>query len=422
MNLSFSKDTKVYLMELKGEVNSVMNRYVQLGFKEARKDSADIILFEMSTYGGGVLDADSISQRILKSEIPVWVLINGNAGSAGAFISISCDSIFMTPASVMGASTVINQNVEVMPEKIQSYMRKKMKAAAEQSKRDPAIAMSMVGHNLQTDSAFVLTLTTQEAIDTGYCEGEFDSVDDLLKAKVNKYKVENFILSKREGVIAFFLSPGVKGVLILLILAGLYFEFQTPGIGFPILVSVLATILYFVPDYLHGFLDNWEIAVFVIGLLLVILEIFVIPGFGVAGIAGIFFILSSLILSMLKNDFFDFTLIMPSKIEVAVLMMAISSIGLLIIFFTGSFALARSKTFKERIAVSEVMNASAVRVEKSNLINQKGIALSVLRPSGKIEIEGRLYDAEAKNGFIDKSAKVEVVNVKGNVLEVKIIE
>ncbi len=408
-------------MELKGEVNSVMNRYVQLGFDKAKKDSADIILFEMSTYGGGVLDADSISQRILKSDIPVWVFINGNAGSAGAFISISCDSIFMTPASVMGASTVINQNVEVMPEKIQSYMRKKMKAAAEESKRDPEIAMSMVGLYLQTDSAFVLTLTTQEAIDTGYCEGQFDSVDELLKAKLDEFNIKRFELSTRESVIAFFLSPGAKGVLILLILAGLYFEFQTPGVGFPILVSVLAMVLYFVPDYLHGFLDNWELAVFAIGVILVILEIFVIPGFGVAGIAGIFFIFSSLILSMLKNDFFDFTLIMPSKIEVAVLMLAISSVGLLVVFFAGSFALAKSKRFKEEVAVSESIDVRAVKEEEGSLLGKKGKTLSVLRPSGKIEIEGRLYDAEAKVGFIDKNSEIEVVRVKGNILEVKVI-
>lgn len=420
VHLSFSKAPKVYCLELKGEVNSAMNRYVKLGFDAAQRDSADYILLEMNTYGGAVLDADSISQRVLRSQIPVWVFIDGNAGSAGAFISISCDSIYMAPASVMGASTVINQNVEVMPEKIQSYMKGKMRAAAEESGRNPEIAVRMVGENLQTDSALVITLTTKEALDTGYCEGEFSSAQEIIKKEISAdSEIVPFKLGTTESLIAFFLSPTIKGILLLAILAGLYFEFQTPGVGFPILVSIAGLVLYFVPDYLHGFLQNWEIAVFLLGIILLILEIFVIPGFGVAGISGGFLILSSLILSMLRNDFFDFSLIMPSKIESALIILAISCVGFLVFIMIGSFALVKNQAFNENIAVSDSIDSKAIHEEDHNLIGEMGIATSVLRPSGKVKVNGILYDAEVASGFTDKETKVKVIRVKGNILVVR---
>ena len=409
----------VHQLNLQGEVNAPMNRYVKLGIEAAHEDSVDLILINMNTYGGAVIDADDIVQNILESKIPVWVFIDKNAGSAGAYISIACDSIFMAPSSVMGASTVINQNVEVMPEKIQSFMKGKMKAAAEANNRDVEIAMKMVGENLNTDSASVLTLTTEGAIEIGYCEGSYETIDALLVSNCEKYSITEYKLPAVEKIMAFFLNPVVKSILLLLIIAGLYFEFQTPGIGFPIITALLALVLYFLPDYLHGFLANWELALFFVGVILIALEVLVIPGFGLAGVSGGLAVLLAFMLSMIKNDVFDFTFVSESALNSSFMLMGISLVGFLIVAFFGTAALIKSKSFTEKVAVASVIDSKGIDILDDVLLGEKGVVLTVLRPSGKVKVGTSIYEAESIHGFIEKDQEIRVIEVRGNILKVK---
>ncbi len=415
---------KVCLLELKMEVNSVSNRYIKLGLEKAREDKAGLVIIELDTYGGAVIDADEIRSRLLKVEIPVYVFINQTAGSAGALISIACDSIYMAKGAHIGASTAVNQNGEVLPEKIQAFMRSMMRTTAESQGRDPSIAEGFVGKNLGTDSAYVLSLTTQEAIDTGYCEGSYNSVAEILEATgVTNYELTKFEFDNTEEIIAFFLHPAVKSILVILIIGGLYFELQSPGVGFPLIVAATALILYFVPDYLHGLLASWELLLFFVGVILLVVELFVLPGFGIVGALGIASCFMSLLLSMLKNDFFNFDFVTPEALQWAFMVLGISMIGSVLLVFVGGAAFLKSKAFKKiSLQASINQNFKGGISSESSMMGKAGIALTDLKPSGMIRVEGEHCDAAALHGFIPKGASVKVVEDEGVSLKVIIEE
>ena len=315
------KKKLVYVLNINQEITKATWRQTLQAFNDADSMHADIILIHMNTYGGTVLDADSIRTKILQSKIPVYVFIDNNAASAGALISIACDSIYMRPGGSIGAATVVNQTGQAMPDKYQSYMRSIMRATAEAHgkktiingndtiykwRRDPKIAEAMVDQRIYIkgliDTGKVITFTPSEAMEHGFCEGIAENVPEVLKlVGVNDYKLVEYRPSWIERIIGWLVHPIVSGILIMAIIGGIYFEMQSPGIGFPLGVAILAAILYFAPLYLEGLAAHWEIAVFIVGLILMALEIFVIPGFGVTGILGAIFIFTGLVLSLIRQ-------------------------------------------------------------------------------------------------------------------------
>ena len=165
---------KVFVMQIRGDIDPRMNRYVDLALTQATEQEADLILIEMDTYGGAVNDANDIRTRILEYEKPVWVFIDNDAASAGALISIACDSIYMVPGANIGAATVVNgTDGMAAPDKYQSYMRGIMRSTAEKTGRDPLIAEGMVDDRVEiegvTEAGKVITFTTSEAIANNYC-------------------------------------------------------------------------------------------------------------------------------------------------------------------------------------------------------------------------------------------------------------
>lgn len=140
---------EVFIMEIKDQIDVRTNRYVELALQEAKDRNSSHILIEMNTYGGALYDADEIRSALLNLDIPVYVFIDNNAASAGALISIACDSIYMAPGGSIGAATVVNQTGEAAPDKYQSYMRSIMRSTAEASGRDPRIAEAMVDEKLK---------------------------------------------------------------------------------------------------------------------------------------------------------------------------------------------------------------------------------------------------------------------------------
>ena len=420
-------EKKILRAEIKAAIDPRSGRYVKLAFERAREEKVDLILLELDTYGGTLNDADGIRKIILNSKIPVWAFINKNAASAGALIAIACDSIYMTSGANIGAATVVTQDGTPAPEKYQSYMRSMMRATAEASGRDPEIAEKMVGKNISDTvqlKASVLTFTTEEAIKNNYCEGKVNSVEEILKINgIDKYRTVEFKLSTTEKIISFFMNPFVSGILILIIIAGIYYELQTPGIGFPLIASIVAAVLYFTPYYLNGLAANWEIAVFRVGIVLIALEIFVIPGFGVAGISGIALTLLSLILVMLNNDFFDFSFVSSKAIYNAALVTLTGFLAVLLLIIFGSDKLANSRAFR-RIALQHVQDsAQGYRADtlSQELIGQAGTAHTVLRPGGKIMIGDTLYDAVTRGEFIDAGTAVTVIGTETTTLRVKAV-
>ena len=365
--------------------------------------------------------------KILNSKIPVWVFIDNNAASAGALISIACDSIYMRKGANIGAATVVNQTGEQMPDKYQSYMRSTMRSTAEAKGRNPEIAQAMVDACLAvagvSDSGKVITFTASEAITYGFCEGMHESVDEVLTENgFPEYEMKTYVVSSLETFIGWMINPAISGVLIMIIIGGIYFELQSPGIGFPIAASIIAALLYFTPLYLEGLAENWEIILFLVGIVLVAVEVFVIPGFGIAGVSGIAFIMTALILSLVNNVGFDFELTMPTQIINAFLTVILATVG----GFFGSIYLAKkflSTSMMSSIVLSSVQDKAegfvGVSSSEHEFIGKQGVASTILRPAGKVEIDGDMHDATALTGYIDKGEAIQVVKYETAQLFVK---
>jgi membrane-bound serine protease (ClpP class) len=420
--------TKVFVLELKKEINAGTNRYVELGLKEAKRTNADLIIVDMNTYGGTVQDADEIVTRFLSYPTPVHVWINDKAYSAGALIAISCDSIYMSPGAVFGAATVVNQEGKPAPDKFQAGMRSKMRATAEAQGRNPQVAEGMVGRPVGTDSITVggvISLTTDEAIAQGYCDGKVTSLDEILKKHLmlKKYSVSKFEEGLSEKIISFFLNPFLQTILIIIMIAGIYYELQAPGIGFPLLAAIIAAVLYFIPSYLTGLAEYWEILVFFAGIILIALEVLVIPGFGVAGISGLILLAAGIILVLLNNRYFDFSGVGENEIASAVTVTSVSIAAVIIAVVAGLPRLLKSKAFR-KISLEEKFESSSGYTSATinpDLKGKEGISYTVLRPGGKIMIGDVLYDAASRGEYIEKGTPVVVLDVSGNTVRVKAI-
>ncbi|WP_422362415.1 NfeD family protein [Reichenbachiella sp.] len=416
----------VFLMKLDADIDPRTNRYTELALEEAISREVDYVIIEMDTYGGALNDADDIRTRVLEFEKPIYVYINKDAASAGALISIACDSIYMAKGASIGAATVVTQDGAAAPDKYQSYMRSIMRSTAEANGRDPKIAEAMVDQDVEVDSIStegkVITFSTSEAIKHGFCEAQVSGIEEIMeRTGVEDYDIFEYELTASDKIIDIFINPFVSGILILIILGGIYFELQTPGVGFPILASVIALVLYFTPYYLNGLAENWEIIIFFLGVVLLALEIFVIPGFGVAGVSGITMMVTSLILVMLNNDYFDFSFVPSGHLTTAVLVTFLGLIGSFIVMFIGGVRLTESGMFK-KIALETTLDKDSgytSNFKKQSLMGKEGVAYTILRPSGKVEIENEIYDAYTRGSYIDQGAKVEVIGEEGTSLKVK---
>ena len=420
---------KVMVMEIKAEIDPRMSRYVKLALANAEKTNADYIIIDMDTFGGALNDAKEIVDMLMDEKRPLWVFINADAASAGALISIACDSIYMSPGATIGAATVVNGTGEAAPDKYQSYMRSIMRSTAEENGRDPRIAEGMVDENVVIDSlkqvGKVITFTTNEAIENGYCEAKVETIEEILKRNnVESYEIETFELGASEKIIAIFLNPFISGILILLIIGGIYFELQTPGIGFPLFAALTALVLYLVPYYLNGLAEYWEIIALFTGIILLVVEIFVLPGFGIAGVAGITLTLVSLILIMLNNDFFNFEFVPLGDIIVATFATVGGLTGGVLLLFFGGARLTKTKAF-QRIALNDTQQKSqgyTVNTLSDTLLGKKGVAYTVLRPGGKVIIDEQIYDAFTRGDYVEKGDTIEVIGNEGITLKVRKLE
>nr|MCU0369291.1 nodulation protein NfeD [Cyclobacteriaceae bacterium] len=315
---------------------------------------------------------------------------------------------------------------EAAPDKYQSYMRSIMRSTAEENGRNPQIAEAMVDETLEVDSVNqagkVITFTTTEAIRFGYCEAKVESIEEILKRnKIESYEIDTYQLGATEKIIAFFLNPFISGLLILVIIGGIYFELQTPGVGFPLFAALTALVFYLVPYYLNGLAEYWEIIALFVGIVLLLVEIFVLPGFGIAGVSGIILMVTSMILIMLNNDFFNFEFVPLGDIIVAAFATVGGLAGGVLLLIFGGARISKTKAF-QRFALPDTQDKSqgyTVNVLNEKLIGKKGTAYTVLRPGGKILIEEEIYDAFTRGDYIEKGEAVEVIASEGITLKVK---
>ena len=419
----------VYQIDIQQEIDKTSWIYLKNGLAEAEYLHAQAVLIHMNTYGGLLEAADSMRTAILYSPIPVSVFIDNNAASAGALISIACQRIYMRKGANIGAATVVDQTGKAMPGKYQSYMRSMIRSTAEAHgkdtlitqqdttyrwQRDPLIAEAMVDDRVIVpnliDSGKVLTFTAEEAMKWNYCDGLAESVDQVITEYMgySSYELVAYQPSWYDRVKGFLLSPMLQSLLIMLIIGGIYFEMQTPGIGFPLATSVVAAVLYFAPLYIDGLAQSMEILAFLLGLLLLLVEIFVIPGFGIAGISGIVLIVGGLTLSLLGNRDFDFQQVSAADSGRAALTVLVGlGIGFALILWLSHKI--GSKGPLRRVALNADLGEAISSPTHQELIGKEGIAQTVLRPSGKVQIEGQIYDGISESGFVEKGEPIVVI-------------
>ncbi|WP_187261420.1 NfeD family protein [Pontibacter beigongshangensis] len=418
---------KVFVMKIESEIDPRTNRYSKLALEEATRQEADHVLLELDTFGGALNDADEIRKRLMEYPKPVYVFINSNAASAGALISLACDSIYMAPGGNIGAATVVGADGQAAPGKYQSYMRSIMRSTAESNGRNPHLAEAMVEASVDStlSAGQVLSLTTSEAIKLGFCEGKASSIPEVLQQlNLADAEIIHFELGTADNIISFFLNPFISGILLLIILGGLYFELQTPGVGFPLLAALVAGFLYLTPYYLNGLAENWEILLFILGLVLIALEVFVIPGFGITGISGIVVVFLSLVLVMVNNQNFDFTFVASEDLMKSMIAVVVGMIGAVILITLTWSHVVGSKAMQRMVLQNTFESEEGYRSANNtdHLIGKTGIAHTRMVPTGRVLIDDVMYDAQALDGYIDKGETVQVIDQSTFSLRVKRVE
>ena len=425
-DIAQSHTNTIYVIDMVQNIDKSAVRKINLGIKEANRIGADFIVLNLNTYGGAVDAADSIRTAIIQAKIPFIAFINPQAASAGALISIACDSIYMSAGSTIGSATVVDQEGNVMPDKYQSFMRAMMRATAESHgkktvvidgqeveiwHRDPKIAEAMVSADT------VLSFTQQEAIDHNYCEGKAESVDEVASLLISDYIIVEQELTTLQKIVLFLMSPLLQGIFLLMIIGGIYFEVQSPGVGLPGAIALLGAILYFAPLYVEGLAMYWEIAVFVIAIALILFEIFVTPGFGVAGILGLLLLIFSLAFAMIDNDLFynsgsfNFSLLIRpiGTVFIAIFVGLLGSIWLAgKIYDKKSFSLIALRT-----ELDEKEGYVGVERPSMSLIGEECVAASDMHPSGKADAAGRRYEATLEFGSAHKGDKLRIIREEG---------
>lgn len=418
--LSFTVEAKrVMVLEIDDEIGATAWRHTRRAIGEvvAAQPPYDLLVVKLNTYGGAVDMADSIRTALVKLSTPTVAFVDHNAASAGALIVLACDSAYMAPGSSIGAATVVNGQGEPMPRKFQSYWTTVMRSTAAAHgkyiaegdsvarwRRDPDLAADMVNPEK------AVSFTTEEAIAVGLVDGSAISVKEIVdNLGMRDAQIVEFQPSFTDELMGFFASAAIRAVLIMLILGGLYMEMHTAGLGFAGAVATVATILYFMPMVVTGTLAPWVVLLFILGVVLLALEIFVIPGFGIAGIAGILAIIISLLGAMIH----------PASIEGITISAIVKPIGTLFagIVLAGTAVLILTSKYGPK----KLRNAAALTTELSShhgfvgvdmapeaIVGQKGVAATELRPAGKVEIDGTVYDAVSTGVFIKRGTPVKV--------------
>lgn len=398
----------IYKIPVKGEIDPGLVKLVRKGISEAEKDGADIIVFEIDTYGGLVDSAIKIKDSIFTMKIPSITYVSGRAWSAGALIALAGEKLVMKKGTSIGAA-------ETRPreEKYISALRKEFKATAERRGRNSELAAAMVDSDLVIkgiiDKNKLLTLTAKETIEHNISDlvtKDFKSM--LTEFKYIEPEIITVKLSTREKLARFIINPTVSGVLLTVAFIALIFEALAPGWGIGGTIGLFALGLFFSGYITFDFAGWGLIILFLVGIILMAMEIFIIPGFGVTGIGGIIAVLLSLY----------FTFPAPEvALRVLAVVMILSVVGTIIIikYFGRSH-------FWQHISLGESQTKESGYVAhyaQDNLEGKRGEALTPLRPAGIALIENKRFDVVSEGGFIGKGKMIEVVEVSGNRIVVK---
>ena len=470
----------VYVIDIRNEIGSGLGTYISDGIQTAETAGADAIVFDVDTPGGRVDSAVNIIRSIQDTQVPTIAFVNRQAISAGAMISIACNQIVMTSGGTIGDSAPVNIQGQEVGEKAISYIQGTIRATAERENRNPDIAEAMVDKELVlvklADGQIIkllpeeyiareeegeemeilcaqgklLTLSTQQALAYGFADAQAETLTDLLAqyeivevdgtklpltedgiaqrqqdtgiSEINRLKtlagarITEVEATLADRVVFFLTNPLISSLLLSLGILGIFIEIRTPGFGIPGFLGLLCVGLFFGGHMLTKIGAEWAFLLFLIGIGLIALEVFVIPGFGVAGILGATLMLGSV--------FFVFD--KAYEFRTAVMWLSVSVIlsgGLVIL---SAFLLPETQLFR-RLALSTVMDTqmgyhSSSSEDFQAYLGQSGTALTPLRPSGTARIANNRVDVVTVGDFIAQDSTVKVVNVEGPKVFVEVVE
>lgn len=414
----------VYVIHISGEVDAAMAGYVGRAIDEARQAGARAIVFEINTFGGRVDAATEIRDTILHSSIPTLAWVNPRAISAGALIALACEKIVMAPGALMGATTPVDGRGVRASEKIVSYMRAEMRATAERRGRNPNIAEAMVdeksntGDSILGEAGRLVTLSTTQAMKLGYGDAEATTIDDALRnVGFESGPIVETDLVWGELLIRILTLPIVSAFLIMFGLAGIFYTVKSGHVSAFSGIGVMSIALFFGAQFVSDLATYVEIVMFAAGVILLIAEIFVIPGFGVAGISGILLIVGSLFLALVGS----IDLLSSERLTSALYTLAGSFVGLALLGWGMIRYLPRSSAF-DKVVLWTTQSASDGYVSSPNdigLLGLTGVSVTTLRPAGVATLGDIRYDVITEGEFIPAGEELHVVRVEGRRIVVR---
>ncbi|PLT30961.1 NfeD family protein [Peribacillus deserti] len=400
-------NNKTYIIPVNNSVESGLYAFLKRGIDTAVKGGAETIIFDINTPGGTVAAAEKIAKLMDDTPVKKVAFINNRALSAGAFIALHADEIYMVPGGTMGSAAIIDSEGNAASKKAQSYWLAAMSAAAENHGRDPKFALAMASDNVHisgygTGNGKLLTLTASQAKEAGYSKGTVKSQEELLQTLgLAKAKTTTIHESFAEKAARILTHPAVIPILLTIGCLGLVIELFTPGIGLPGLAGFSSFLLFFFGHMVAGLTGYESILLFAVGIVLLILELF-LPG-AIAGVLGFACIVGSLYLAT-EN------LVLTSVSLLIALTVSIGTAIIMVKVYGRKMKMLNKIILKDSTATEKGYVSNKNRID---LIGREGAALTPLRPSGIALIDHERLDVVTEGSFIAKDTKVKVIKAEG---------
>ncbi|RWZ60034.1 nodulation protein NfeD [Halobacillus fulvus] len=404
---------QVYVIPIEETVERGMAAFLNRTTGDAIENGADHIIFEVDTPGGRVDAANEIGEILQDLDVPNTVFVTSRAYSAGSYIALNADQIYMKPQATMGASGVINSDGTAADKKAQSAWISAMVAAAEANGRDPLYARAMADSSVDlpeygAPEGEFLTLGPTEAVEVGYAEGVVDDRVELLsELSLSDATIVVETPTAAENLARFLTNPVVIPILLSIASIGLVVELYSPGFGIPGIMGALSLVLFFYGHIVAGLAGYESIILLVLGIGLIVAEFF-LPG-GIAGIAGVVAVVAALMLSSADMGHMAMSIGIALLLTIVVSIILFKFVGLERGFFR--HVILNDSTSTERGYVS-----SSNRLE---LIGLQGVTLTPLRPSGTAVFDGERLDVVTEGGFIPAQHNVKVVKTEGSRIVVR---
>ncbi len=397
----------VYSLPIKGEIEPGLAEFVARGLALAEKNNG-VLLLEINTFGGRVDAATEIKDMLVRTKTPVIAYVSERAWSAGALITLAAPQVGMAPGSSIGSA-----EPRPLDEKTVSALKAEFEATAQRVGRDGKVAAAMVDADVEIEGLVekgkILSLSAKEALEWGFADVIGQNNHEILTYfGYDEYEIIHVTPHWAERIARFLTTSTVSSLLLTLGFLGLVVEITTPGWGVPGTGGVVALLLFFGGRYLTGLAGFEEIGLFILGIVLLALEVFVIPGFGLVGILGILGIVSSIIM-VFGN--------LQAALTSLFIALLVSIIALVFLWKN----IKKTKFWQRLVLFHSESREEGYRggVDHSNLLGVKGRTLTPLRPAGRMVVNGQRFDVVSEGSFIAADALVEVVLTEGTRIVVR---